>query len=148
MDQNTHNNESAPFVLPEIRPEDLPNPQEVAASTHEEESMAKAIEGGVLGASNNGPSGQSQSTFVDPSLFAAPPAAAAPTQSTTKHIKVVTDDLPAADNDLIEKAWVVKAKAIVEQTKDNPYEQTNEIKKIKADYQRKRFNSNLKVDPE
>jgi hypothetical protein len=116
MDQNTTNNESAPFVLPEVHPEELANgvnPQEVVANTHEEQSMAKAIEGGTLGASNSAaPAAQVQQDFVDPSMFVAPAPAPAQTQGTPKQIKVVTDDLHAADNDLIEKAWVVKAKAI------------------------------------
>lgn len=56
-----------------------------------------------------------------------------------------TTPLQAADNDLIEKEWVIKAKQIVEKTKDNPYEQQKAIEKFKADYMKKRYNKTIKV---
>jgi hypothetical protein len=59
-----------------------------------------------------------------------------------------TDDSGPAmadDVDLIEKEWVTKAKAIVEQTKNDPHRQNKEINKIKADYMRKRYNKDVKV---
>jgi hypothetical protein len=51
----------------------------------------------------------------------------------------------ADDADLIEKEWVEKAKAIVAQTKDNPYEQNKAMNKFKADYLKKRYNKDLKA---
>lgn len=51
----------------------------------------------------------------------------------------------AADTDLIEKEWVIKAKQIVEHTKDNPYEQQKAIGKFKADYMKKRYNKDIKT---
>lgn len=51
----------------------------------------------------------------------------------------------AADNDLIEKEWVLKAKEIVEKTRDNPYEQQKAIEKFKADYMKKRYNKTIRV---
>jgi hypothetical protein len=56
---------------------------------------------------------------------------------------VVPDE--AADNDLIEKEWVIKAKQIVEQTRDNPYEQQKEIEKFKAEYMKKRYNKTIRT---
>ncbi len=53
--------------------------------------------------------------------------------------------LIADDADLIEKEWVTRAKAIVEQTKENPFEQNKAITKVKADYIKKRYNKDLKV---
>lgn len=47
--------------------------------------------------------------------------------------------LIADDSDLIEKEWVAKAKHIVERTRDDPYLQTKEINKMKADYLKKRY---------
>lgn len=69
------------------------------------------------------------------------PAAAQPTTATD-------DSLAAGDSDLIEKAWVLKAKAIVEQTKDDPYKQNNEINRVKASYIKKRYNKDIKLNEE
>jgi hypothetical protein len=53
--------------------------------------------------------------------------------------------LMADDSDLIEKEWVEKAKQIVEQTKDDPHRQNEEINRVKADYLKKRYNHDLRV---
>jgi hypothetical protein len=53
--------------------------------------------------------------------------------------------LQAEDVDLIEKAWVEKAKAIVRSTHGDPYRQNKELSKVKAEYIRKRYNRNIKV---
>ena len=54
-----------------------------------------------------------------------------------------TDDtslpLVAADEDLIEKEWVDKAKKVILETKDDPYRREQEVKKIQIDYVRKRY---------
>src|SRR5688500_5267774 len=46
----------------------------------------------------------------------------------------------ADDGDIIEKEWVMKAKQIVEATRQDPYRQTKEIHKFKAEYMKKRYN--------
>ncbi len=51
--------------------------------------------------------------------------------------------LVAADDDLIEKEWVDKAKAIIAETKDNPYQREEEVGKLQADYLRKRYGKEL-----
>jgi hypothetical protein len=52
----------------------------------------------------------------------------------------------AKESDRIEPEWVDKAKAVISQTKDDPYKQKNEMSKIKADYIQKRFNKQIKTD--
>jgi hypothetical protein len=54
----------------------------------------------------------------------------------------------AEDVDLIEKEWVDKAKHIVSKTKEDPREQNVEIAKLKADYMKKRYNKDVRVDTE
>lgn len=49
----------------------------------------------------------------------------------------------AGDNDLIEKEWVLKAKQIVEHTAEDPFQQQEELSKMKADYLKKRYNRDL-----
>jgi hypothetical protein len=51
----------------------------------------------------------------------------------------------AADNDLIEKEWVLKAKEIVAKTSSDPYTQQKEIEKFKADYMKKRYNKTIRT---
>lgn len=51
----------------------------------------------------------------------------------------------AGDQDLIEKEWVAKAKQIVEKTRDNPYEQSQELTIFKADYLQKRYQKTIKL---
>lgn len=56
----------------------------------------------------------------------------------------IGQQLIADDTDLIEKEWVIKAKAIVAHTKDDPYRQNEEMTKMKADYLKTRYNKDLK----
>ena len=51
----------------------------------------------------------------------------------------------ANDVDLIEKAWVEKAKNIVNNTMGDPHSQTEEINRMKADYIKKRYNKDIKA---
>lgn len=50
-----------------------------------------------------------------------------------------TNPAVAADEDLIEKEWVDKAKKIIEETKEDPYRRELEIGKLQRDYIRKRY---------
>lgn len=52
----------------------------------------------------------------------------------------------AADSDRIEKEWIDKAKTVISQTKDDPFEQKNAMSKVKAEYIQKRFNKTVKTD--
>lgn len=56
-----------------------------------------------------------------------------------------TDGTPvvAADDDLIEKEWVDKAKAIIVKTKDDPYQRELQVGKLQADYLKKRYGKDL-----
>lgn len=57
------------------------------------------------------------------------------------------DDNPpvAADDDLIEKEWVDKAKKIIAETRDDPYRREREVSKLQADYIRKRYGREIGV---
>lgn len=69
------------------------------------------------------------------------PAPLTPIPDDTPVAAVPADDNPvsAADEDLIEKEWVDKAKKIIEQTKDDPYKREQEIGKLQRDYIKKRY---------
>jgi hypothetical protein len=49
----------------------------------------------------------------------------------------------AADEDLIEKEWVDKAKKIISETKDDPHKREQEVGKLQADYLKKRYGREL-----
>jgi len=107
-----------------------------------EESM-----GGDQGTLDDQPQGQAQQSddssqqqglpAVSDGLAAANPATPAPAVSTPAS---------AEDVDLIEKAWVEKAKEIVDGTHGDPYMQSKQINQVKADYIKKRYNRDVKVD--
>ena len=85
---------------------------------------------------------------TDPATIAKPTAPLNPIIDNQTPVNVPTSGLPADDADLIEKQWVVKAKQIVEQTKNDPYVQNQEISKVKAEYISKRFNKQVKLPEE
>ncbi len=72
--------------------------------------------------------------IFQPSTIPAPPQTPIATPA-------VADDL-----DLIEKEWVEKAKAIVAQTRSDPYNQNKEMNRFKADYMQKRYGKEIKLD--
>jgi hypothetical protein len=57
---------------------------------------------------------------------------------------VVVPDV-ADDQDLIEKEWVSKAKQIVEKTRNDPYQQSQELTVFKSEYMQKRYNKSIKM---
>jgi hypothetical protein len=54
-------------------------------------------------------------------------------------ISGVTSPMTAADEDLIEKEWVDKAKEIINQTKEDPYTRTARVNELQRDYLQKRY---------
>jgi hypothetical protein len=51
----------------------------------------------------------------------------------------------ADDGDVIEKEWVDRAKQIVARTRQDPYNQTRELHKFKAEYLQKRYNKTIEA---
>ena len=58
------------------------------------------------------------------------------------------DPKEAGDNNRIEKPWVTKLKQIIANTKDDPHAQTESIVRVRADYIRKRYNKDIKLNNE
>ena len=54
-----------------------------------------------------------------------------------------TNPVTAGDEDVIEKEWVDKAKKIIQETKDDPFERTNRVNELQRDYLKKRYNKDL-----
>lgn len=59
--------------------------------------------------------------------------------------QVPADDSPAvaADEDLIEKEWVDKAKKIISDTHDDPAAREKQVGRLQADYLKKRYGKEL-----
>ena len=54
--------------------------------------------------------------------------------------------LDVADEvDLIEKAWIEKAKDIVASTQGNPHDQNEQMNQVKSDYMKKRYGRDITV---
>lgn len=51
----------------------------------------------------------------------------------------------ANDVDVIEKEWVDKAKQIVKDSIDDPYNQNHNVSVLKADYMKKRYGKDIKI---
>ncbi len=62
--------------------------------------------------------------------------------------QTLMDDNPlsASDEDLIEREWVDKAKRIVRETRTDPYRQEDEVSKLQADYIKKRYGKDIKLN--
>ncbi len=124
-------------------------------ATEESETLEA---GAADGAENLAGSPEQSDSAAETSLApAAPPLAAMPAPSLPLPVPTTTTPTPAAsttpattltadDNkDLIEKEWVDKAKQIVEQTRNDPYKQSEELTLFKADYMKKRYGKTIKV---
>lgn len=94
----------------------------------------------------------SNSQHADPGAVVAQAVATATAATVTDPVTTqsgVSDTpLVASDDDLIEKVWVDKAKNIVAQTKNDPYQQELEISKLQADYLMKRYGKQVKLSSE
>ena len=87
----------------------------------------------------------------------APPQAVNLRSAVGQQATAIADDTSAAaayssapvvayDTDLIEKEWVEKAKEIVARTSHDPHLQNKEMNKFKADYLKKRYNKEIKLN--
>lgn len=70
---------------------------------------------------------------------ATPVAPVAPVQLQPQQQLATAAPLTAADEDLIEKEWVDKAKEIITETKDDPYTRTARVNELQRNYLQKRY---------
>lgn len=77
--------------------------------------------------------------------FAVPPPTDPATAPAAATQPLAQTPAVAADDDLIEKEWVIKAKQIVSTTREDPYQQNRQLAAFKADYMQKRYNKTIKL---
>lgn len=118
---------------PSIGPESVPTLPPIETGLERgQERFEQAAEGGAR-VSDATASAAAVAVPVAPVQVPQQPPQQPPAQATT------TTPLVAADEDLIEKEWVDKAKEIIEQTKDDPYARTQKVNELQRDYLKKRY---------
>ena len=78
-------------------------------------------------------------TLAGPMAVPVMPVVPAPPVNDNPVSAPVGSPMVAADEDLIEKEWVDKAKEIIEQTKDDPHARTQKVNELQRDYLQKRY---------
>ena len=134
-----HNNDYLPAA--ELPPLDQPYGPGVGPEQRPARPEIRGTPPPVTAGSGAGGTGSSFGTPASASSASSNPAAQP--QPTT--VPAQTSGLIADDADLIEKEWVLKAKAIVAHTRSDPHQQNIEMTNIKADYLKKRYNKDLKT---
>lgn len=117
----------APIQNPENVPV-LPRP-ELGIETGGQQRVEQAAEAGARVAD----AATFATGMAQPVAPAVDPTAPPPIQPTS------ATPLVAADEDLIEKEWVERAKTIIQQTKDDPHARTEQVNGLQRDYLEKRF---------
>lgn len=91
---------------------------------------------------------RAQATNLAGASYAPPVTAPAPVQPVAAPLQPQRTAVPlvAADEDLIEKEWVDKAKEIIEQTPDDPYTRTERVGELQRNYLQKRYGKVVGAD--
>lgn len=125
---NPEQTPSLPPVSPELLPPDTQ--YEAGPVSHEREALP-----------------QPQATAVPLSSVAVPvlpQPTVADDQGDTATLLTSVPDV-AADDDLIEKEWVDKAKRIISETADDPYKREQAVAQLQREYLRKRYGKEVGV---
>lgn len=121
----------------------------VDSSLHVDRSPSAAEAQPQSKETHEGAKGPSSAGFTGAPLPALPqlpmPQTPDPAQPSAVQSQLNDSPLAAADEDVIEKEWVDKAKKIVMQTKSDPYAQEKEVSKLQADYLKKRYGKEVKI---
>jgi hypothetical protein len=121
-------------------PIQLPAPAEQLSAPNNGEQQVQAPEAA--------PSGEHSAQAAPAAMPMNIPLPTPPVMPPASSTPATNNDNPAQasdDSDLIEKEWVSKAKSIVQRTKDDPYQQAEELTVYKADYMKKRYNRAVKL---
>ena len=146
MDNTNHEILPQPQPRGESTPGKVPPEQQAPPrvnSEHEQQSV-QAIEAGISKSSGSAAGQSYQPVSTDSSAQSSQVDVG---QQQAMMGSQFAHDTPAIadDIDLIEKEWVNKAKQIVEDTKHDPYNQNKEIVRLRADYMKKRYNKDIKL---
>ena len=135
----SNNNAGAELPPPVIETGSLPDAQTEAGKSSIEQQPSPAFEKAAG-------SGVSQAMPATIPLPTAPIPTSTSTQTDASTTTSASSLQIPDDKDLIEKEWVNKAKAIVNQTQSDPYKQSEGLTLLKADYMKKQFNKTIKLN--
>lgn len=102
------------------------------------------IESGIKsGAERYEQKGETRAISSDASLTTFIPAPVNDITVVANDTTLSSTPLVASDDDLIEKEWVDRAKKIVCETQNDPYEREEAVNKLQVDYLKKRYGREL-----
>jgi hypothetical protein len=137
-------------ITPNLRPE-LPKPQldtrpmDVGVESSDTDSLDSLSTVSQIERLSSANSAVSQVVQEDSQVTAVPADPITTSNFPTSDLtSSSSSSLIADDVDVIEKVWVQKAKTIVNDTKDNPHDQSAQLSNMKIDYIKKRFNKDIK----
>lgn len=117
-------------VAPVVGPESAPNLPPLDASIERgQDRYEQVAEAGAYAANSTG---------VPVGLPAMGPATPVSAGSVPTDGQSTSGPIVAADEDLIEKAWIDKAKEIIHQTQGDPRSRSEMVSNLRSDYQQKR----------
>lgn len=98
----------------------------------------------------NANQGQAMGPGYGQSVPPPPPPPVAPTAPQPAATTPIVAQEPAAvpDEAEMDKAWVDRAVVLLDKTRDDPFLQSQEIAKLKAQYMQSRFDKQIKIAPE
>ncbi len=134
--QNTPETGPVNFPEREIFPGAL-TPEQAPKQPENQESREQHV---------GGPSGDPAAVVAVPALPPLPTMT--PTPVSTQPVVNDKNPIVAADEDLIEKEWIERAKKVVEETKHDPYLQGQQVSQLQADYLKKRYGKIVNVPSE
>lgn len=134
-----------PYGSPESAPVMVPRPEIGNTRSGEQEVAPErpAPQERQSGAGTGGTPPPPMPIVPLPTTTPQPAAATTPVQDDTKD-----NPTAAADDDLIEKEWVEKAKKVISETKHDPYAQERAVSRLQADYLHKRYGKVIKIPDE
>lgn len=115
---------------PAMNPEGMPSLPPLDASLERGQERVEQVAEGRAAVSDAAASATAAATMVTP---------VAPVQVPQSQPMTSTMPLVAADEELIEKEWVDKAKEIIDQTRDDPHARTQKVNELQRDYLQKRY---------
>ncbi len=86
---------------------------------------------------------EAQAAVADAAATGAPAPVAVPITPVTQVPVSTSSPAIAADEDVIEKEWVDKAKQILAATSDDPHTRTEQVNQLQKDYLKKRYGKEL-----
>ena len=125
----------------------VPNQERIQAQPSlnvEHNSSTKNFESNVeSGIEKNDKASEISAIAADVSFTTILPTPVSDTNSVVDDTTTTNAPLVAADDDLIEKEWVDRAKKIIAETQNNPHKREDEVSKLQVDYIKKRFGREL-----